>query len=469
MEKPLFSPRPYQKKILDLSLTSIEHGKNPIIELDCGMGKRLVTMWLSERLVLTRKVIILLNSSASLFETKRFMEMVLPKEIKLRTLTSQIPSAMRWKLLNEGDIILTLPQTLANTLRKHGGSLPTEVQWAIIINEVDQIIRRTSYRFALKQPFQFLLSHLEGKTVIGMSGTLRDEHYVMDEQQLQIRQDLETLKQVIPRSRIIYMDEVWEEAKKFISVTTVEIIPVEDDWTKNVADLLELHISGLKDKAKQIGIPLRGWGTIPRGFLPETDEQEKLLRNLSKAYLVRKYLFAMPARKAMQHLYSLLSKEEINTAWQDLPAFRRKTQVISPLLKNANFGVVLCSYLSMQSEIALSLESKGFQVFTVSGKTSNRARIIETARTSSGRRVLIMSNIGERDIDLPEADVLIIYDVVNTPKVVYQKLKRSRGGNAFVLAYKNTQEENKVKNVLSKIGLRYSWSLSFSSNSEELR
>ncbi len=198
------------------------------------------------------------------------------------------------------------------------------------------------------------------------------------------------------------------------------------------------------------------------GYLSEDEEQERILQNLSRAYLIRKYLFAMPARKVISYLYSLLPKDEVQTAWQDLPPFRRKTQMIYSLLEKTRFGVVLCSYLSMQSEIALFLKSKGLEVLTVSGRTRNRASIIEKAKNSSNQRVLIMSNVGERDIDLPEADVLIIYDIVNTPKVVYQKLKRSRGGNAFVLSYKDTQEENKVKNVLNKIGLRYSWSLSFS-------
>ncbi len=462
MENPTFSPRPYQRKILDLSLSLINEGKNPIIELDCGMGKRLLTMWLGEKLAQTHKVIVLLNSSASLFETKRFMEAALSPKIKLRTITSQIPSVMRWKLLNDGEIVLSLPQTLANTLKKHGGLLPSGSRWAVIINEVDQIIRRTSYRIALKQPFQLFLSLLEGETIIGMSGTLRDEHYVMDERQLQIRRDLETLKGVIPRSSVIYMDEVWDEAKDFITVTNVEVVPVEDTWTRNVSDLLELHISELKDKAKQLGIPLRGWRVAASGYLSEDEEQERILQNLSRAYLIRKYLFAMPARKVISYLYSLLPKDEVQTAWQDLPPFRRKTQMIYSLLEKTRFGVVLCSYLSMQSEIALFLKSKGLEVLTVSGRTRNRASIIEKAKNSSNQRVLIMSNVGERDIDLPEADVLIIYDIVNTPKVVYQKLKRSRGGNAFVLSYKDTQEENKVKNVLNKIGLRYSWSLSFS-------
>ncbi len=465
MAKPLFSPRPYQEKILNLSLASIKNGENPIIELDCGMGKRLLTMWLSKKLLPSHKVIILLNSSASLFETKRFMETVLPTKVKLRILTSQIPSSMRWKLLNEGDIILSLPQTLANTLKRHGGSFPPEPSWAIIINEVDQIIRRTSYRIVLKQPFQLLLSNLEDKVVICMSGTLRDEHYVMDDSQLQIRQDLETLRGIIPRSRVIYMDDVWEEARNFVTVTSVEVILIEDTWTKGVADVLELHIAELREKAKQLGIPIRSdRGAVSTGYFPEDEEQEKLLKTLSRAYLVRKYLFAMPARNAVQHLYSLFSKKDVTEAWQNLPVIRGKTQMIFSLLHKARFGVVLCSYLSMQNEIASLLKAKGFHVFTVSGKTPNRAQVIETARTFSEPRILVMSNVGERDIDLPEADVLIIYDVVNTPKTVYQKLKRSRDGKAFVLAYKDTQEENKVGKVLGKVGLRYSWSLEFVSN-----
>ena len=44
---------------------------------------------------------------------------------------------------------------------------------------------------------------------------------------------------------------------------------------------------------------------------------------------------------------------------------------------------------------------------------------------------------------------------------VYQKMKRSRGGEVFLLFYENTSEQDKVKRVVSEIAVRYPWSLIF--------
>jgi ERCC4-related helicase len=69
-----------------------------------------------------------------------------------------------------------------------------------------------------------------------------------------------------------------------------------------------------------------------------------------------------------------------------------------------------------------------------------------------------MSPVGERDIDLPEADKLIIFDSVRTIKTVYQQLKRIRGGKGVFLYYKDTYEERKINAVISNLLERYPWS-----------
>jgi ERCC4-related helicase len=66
--------------------------------------------------------------------------------------------------------------------------------------------------------------------------------------------------------------------------------------------------------------------------------------------------------------------------------------------------------------------------------------------------------VGERDLDLPDADLLIICDTVNTTKTIYQKMKRSRGGRVVFLVYSDTSEVPKLRRLFDNIMQRYPWS-----------
>ncbi|MHA2357728.1 MAG: hypothetical protein ACXABK_03035, partial [Candidatus Heimdallarchaeaceae archaeon] len=76
--------------------------------------------------------------------------------------------------------------------------------------------------------------------------------------------------------------------------------------------------------------------------------------------------------------------------------------------------------------------------------------------------------IGERDLDIPQTELIIVFDLVNSPKTVYQKMKRSRGGKVALLFYDNTSEKQKVKRVVSEIAVRYPWSLIFYSEENKI-
>ena len=69
-----------------------------------------------------------------------------------------------------------------------------------------------------------------------------------------------------------------------------------------------------------------------------------------------------------------------------------------------------------------------------------------------------MSPVGERDIDLPEAEKLVVFDCVRTVKTVYQRIKRIRGGHSIFLFYADTYEAKKVHSVISDLIERYPWS-----------
>jgi len=458
-----FKPRPYQEKILEQTLELLKQGKNPIIELDCGMGKRLLTLWLSEKLKTKFRIILILNSSASLQETSRFMREHWKKQDEIGILSSRVSSNYREYLLKEKKLLISLPQTLANTIKKTGEFLPHDHNWLIIINEIDQIIRRVSGKTFLKQPYPIILSSSLDLRIIGMSGTLRDEHYVLDDEQLKIRKDLDSLRRVIPNSEILFMDEFLEDTKPFISHTIIRQVFIEDLWTQKVAKIIETEIQAVKQDAKEYGIPIgKGpFGLLPQDFYPRSEEEELLLNKLSRLYLIRKYLYAMPAKDVLRHLYSVIEKKKISDLWKDLPHYRHKTKSLELLLKESEFSVILCSYLSTVEEVKSFLSSKGWKIEVITGKTLKRDEKLKQIRSESGKHAVILSNVGERDIDIPEADSLVIYDSVNTVKTVYQKLKRSRGGNAFILTYSSTSEEDKVIRILQKIKERYKWSVIF--------
>ena len=70
-----------------------------------------------------------------------------------------------------------------------------------------------------------------------------------------------------------------------------------------------------------------------------------------------------------------------------------------------------------------------------------------------------MTSVGERDLDIPESKKIIVYDTVNTTKTMYQRFKRTRGGEVICMYYKDTSEEAKVKRLYKAIQEKYPWSI----------
>ena len=115
------------------------------------------------------------------------------------------------------------------------------------------------------------------------------------------------------------------------------------------------------------------------------------------------------------------------------------------------------------------IQIRNIRTFQVTGKVKNKNTIINNFKETQEQSALILSPVGERDIDIPQTDLLIVYDLVNSPKTVYQKMKRSRGGKVALLFYEDTPERRKVKQVVSEIAVRYPWSLIFTNNKETAR
>ena len=89
----------------------------------------------------------------------------------------------------------------------------------------------------------------------------------------------------------------------------------------------------------------------------------------------------------------------------------------------------------------------------------DKSKIINEFRNcNTMKAVLIMTQVGERDLDIPEAKLIIVYDIVNTTKTMYQRFKRTRGGQVICLYYEDTSEKEKIKRLFNDIQEKYSWS-----------
>jgi len=137
-----------------------------------------------------------------------------------------------------------------------------------------------------------------------------------------------------------------------------------------------------------------------------------------------------------------------------------KFLAIRGLVKAYNKSVVLCSYLDTVDTVSDLIENVGIPTVKITGQVPHHQRIeaLDEFRQSNKQMVAVLSNVGERDLDIPEAELLIVFDLIRTAKTVYQKLKRSRGGICRILFYNETREQQKVNSVLQKIEEKYSWS-----------
>ncbi len=457
-----FKPRGYQVEILDRTLTNTLRGLNTIIELDCGSGKRYLQYELIAKRFREKNILLLLQASTSLYETYRYFRDVYGLR-SVEMIDSRLPSKNRAYKLRNAKVVLSLPQTLMNTLKVDPDAI--DHFDIVLINEVDQLIRRRSTSSSLKQPYGKLLEFFRDKTIIGMSGTLRDEHYIEDNQQLIIRDELNTLVDYFKGAQLITMDELMTtDISEYIAVTSIIPTAVEDENMANLTMELQAHIEEAREEilqsleeedpalAKEIrDRPSKIFNT----YLPV---EEELLQKFNKGYLVRKYLWGLPGEDSKKHLYSYgLDPQWVRDTIRDVPGKFHKT---FDLVKHAQKSVVLCSYLSTCDLLESRLHQMGIGTIKITGRIPHKKRdeILQEFRQADKQMVAIISNVGERDLDIPEAELLIVFDLVRTTKTVYQKLKRTRGGECRILFYNGTDEVKKVSSVTKSIREKYPWS-----------
>jgi superfamily II DNA or RNA helicase len=152
-----------------------------------------------------------------------------------------------------------------------------------------------------------------------------------------------------------------------------------------------------------------------------------------------------------------------------LPTISSKTTRVLKIALKHDKTVVLTSYLEMVAQTKDVLEKAGLKVLTITGETRDKGEVLKEYREDAEAQVLVMSPVGERDLDIPQANVMVVCDSINTSKTMYQKFKRTRGGLVILLAYSGTSEVRKVNRLITRILDRYPWSTAIvETNSEKL-
>ncbi|MFW9965871.1 MAG: helicase-related protein [Candidatus Thorarchaeota archaeon] len=463
-ERPKYTPRGYQTYILD-RITELRD-TNLLLELDCGLGKRFVTHQIVAERFPDFKFIIIVHSSSSLAETMDYLRGEYGGlEEDLGELSSRVASPKRPYILKEKRIVVATPQVLAGMAKKNLSLF--ESFDAILINEVDTLIRRSGGRTALVFPWPSILALLGDKWLIGMSGTLRDDHAVFTKEQLEIRDELNTLKEHIPDAELISMEDLYgTDVESFLEPTFLTVGTVTDVKIRSIATVMDELIRNTRaeimaELAEGDNLDLvEGDARRVHMLLERLPITEELKGQYSTLLMLRKYIYAMPPKQFLRMFHSDLMKKYFNVSQlrRNLPTVSAKVTRVLQIALNHKKTLVLTSYLEMVSQIRKVLEKAGLNVLAITGQTRDKGEVLAEFRENPETHVLVMSPVGERDLDIPQAEVMVICDTINTTKTMYQKMKRTRGGLVVLLAYSGTSEERKIRRLMQRVLERYPWS-----------
>ncbi|MDH4214034.1 MAG: helicase-related protein [Candidatus Thorarchaeota archaeon] len=462
--KPKYTPRGYQSYILD---RVSELKDTPLLlELDCGLGKRFITHQIVAEKFPEAGILIIVHSSSSLVETVDYLRGEYGGlEEDLGELSSRIQSGNRIYNLREKRVIVATPQVLTSTFQKDA-SLFDRFK-IVLINEVDTLVRRSGGRTALVYPWPALLTFLKGKWVIGMSGTLRDDHAVFTKEQIEIRDELATLREYIQGAELITMEDLYgTDVEDFLEPTFLSVSAVSDTKIRSISKVLDELI---RTTRAEIMSELEEDGNLDivdgdsrrvHLLLERLPISEELKGRYTALLMLRKYVYAMPPKQFLRMFYGDYIKNYFNISElrRILPTISAKVTRILKIASEHNKTLVLTSYLEMVSQIKEVLEKSGFAVLTITGQSHDKADVLRAFREDDNAQVLVMSPVGERDLDIPHAEVMIVCDTINTTKTMYQKFKRTRGGLVMLLVYSGTSEELKVRRLMNNILQRYPWS-----------
>ncbi len=452
--------------------------RHTIVEVDTGLGKRVLTYLLIKEVLPNQKILILLHSTTSYAETLQYFQQEyggFESEEAFQGISSRTTTWMRGKILKNKKtrIIAATPQTFANTFKR---ITPPPKFDVLIVNEIDKIVRRQGDERLLIYPYNVLIPHFisQGTWIIGMTGTLRDSHvfYNARKDMIEVQHELISLDKRIPNLHVIRMDTLIEKTdiKDYIegSISYIKMYPVEaspellevlETIDQAINELRTNIIEETKEKNPSLieAIPSNQLALVSGMLESESGEVERYQGLL----LIRKYCTAMQTKKYRRFLYRLKKYGLTKDLIKSLPDHNAKIEAIKEIIqkqpKNSKF-VVLCTFIDSANEITASIQASGINTFLITGQVKDKGIILKEFKSYEGEAALVMTSVGERDIDLPQANLLIVYDSINTTKTMYQRMKRTRGGLVLCLYYKNTFEERKVSRLLRDISKRYPWS-----------
>lgn len=465
--------RQYQKKILKKLKENYQHGYHTIAEVDTGLGKRVLTYLLIKNTLSDRRILLLLHSTLSYSETIHYFKEEYGgfQDSEFQAFSSRTPGYIREKILENARIVASTPQTFLNAFKK---LIKKPTFGAVIINEIDKIVRRHGDSRLLIYPYNTLLPYFveSNAWIVGMTGTIRDDHvfYNSRKETIEIQKEILTLNNRIPDLHIIHMNTLLAQTDIQDYIQNTYIKRYQIDVSLELKTILDLIDQAIKDLRQELiyetlekrptlleAIPSSQIALVS-GLLESESRANQKYQGL---LLVRKYCTAMQPKKFRKFLYRLkkfgVTKELIHA----LPEKSTKLLTINTLIKNQppnSKTVVLCSFLDTASCIKEEVEKVGIASFLITGQVHNKIKVLNDFKRENKKAVLVMTAVGERDIDIPQSNLMIVYDVVNTVKTMYQRFKRTRGGLVQCLCYRETFEERKVNRLLQEISERYPWS-----------
>ncbi|MFX0209745.1 MAG: helicase-related protein, partial [Candidatus Hodarchaeota archaeon] len=297
-----------------------------------------------------------------------------------------------------------------------------------------------------------------------------DKHILYDPKrdQITLQHELVTLDNRIPDLHMIRMDALIKQTDitDYIQYTYIQKFPVHAD--KDLLIILDLVDQAIKDLRENIIEETKEERPTLIHSIPQSQlalVSGMLEANQSQKYqgllLIRKYCTAMQVKRYKRFLYRLkkfgLTKDLISNLSEYNAKVEATLDIVQKQPKDSKI-VILCSYLDTAHFIKERLRKLGITPFIVTGETRDKGMVLKEFKGYLKKSVLVMTSVGERDIDIPQAKVLIVYDTINTVKTMYQRMKRTRGGLVLCLYYTGTFEERKVDRVLKEISTRYPWS-----------
>ncbi|UCG03206.1 MAG: DEAD/DEAH box helicase family protein [Candidatus Heimdallarchaeota archaeon] len=472
-ERSVIQQRQYQEKILSILKENWLRGYHTIAEVDTGLGKRVLTYLLIKDLLPKQRVLLLLHSTLSFSETIHYFKEEYGgfRESDFQAFSSRTPSFLRKKILENARIVASTPQTFSNAFKKF---ITKPIFDVVIINEIDKIVRRHGDSRLLIYPYNTLIPYfVQSKAwIVGMTGTIRDDHIFFDfrKETIEIQQEIVTLNNSIPGLHIIRMDSLLAQTdiQDYIQNTFIQRLQIDvSPELKTILDLIDQAIKNLRQKIIDEtleekptlleAIPSSQLALVSGMLESESGDNQKYHGLL----LIRKYCTAMQPKKFRRFLYRLKKFGVTKELIKALPEKTTKIKAVHDLIKKQppnSKTVVLCSFLDTASCLQEETEKRGIASFLITGQVRNKIEVLNKFKREEAKAVLVMTAVGERDIDIPQANLMIVYDVVNTVKTMYQRFKRTRGGLVICLCYRETFEERKVNRLLQEISKRYPWS-----------